>query len=147
LDEQRPQLSFFVRCSARQPIKVDNMKRGIAIAVVLGLAGVAHAKDPLVVMYGVGGNTCGDFLADRAKNSAYANSVYASYIYGFITGTNQFARTAGFTRQVQGSLTEGTVLAVADKYCRENPQHPFASAINTLIGSNVTTFDPDSKGR
>jgi hypothetical protein len=85
----------------------------------------AMAETPRVVpnayvnYYGIGANTCAQYLDDRKKDgnsSAVRGAFYAAWFKGYVSGFNQFA-----SKQVEVQLEPSRVLAYFDKWCRDNP--------------------------
>lgn len=87
---------------------------------------------------GAGTVQCGDFLAARKKESAAINSTFVSWLLGYISAYNQFSPN----RQVRDIPSPATLLAFADRYCRDNPLSPFKHAADALLaelGGNLLT--------
>lgn len=81
-----------------------------------------HTGDPnrKQAFYGVGLNSCGQYLQDREKDNnklvGIYGQVYTSWFHGYVSGFNTFA-----SRQAEGQLEQATVVAYFDKWCRDNP--------------------------
>lgn len=72
--------------------------------------------NPQVKYYGIGANTCQQYLDDRkkdGKSSGIRGAFYTAWFKGYVSGFNQFA-----TRQVDVQLEPPSVLAFFDKWCR-----------------------------
>jgi hypothetical protein len=85
----------------------------------------AMAETPRVVpnayvnYYGIGANTCGQYLNDRKKDgnsSGVRGAFYTAWFKGYVSGFNQFA-----SKQVEVQLEPARVVAYFDKWCRDNP--------------------------
>jgi hypothetical protein len=75
--------------------------------------------NPYVNYYGIGANTCGQYLDDRKKDggsSGVRGAFYATWFKGYVSGFNQFA-----TKQVKVQLEPSRVVEYFDKWCRDNP--------------------------
>lgn len=108
----------------------------VTVVVVGLLAGLAWAQnrpgarpEDKISVYGFATEQCGDYLANRAKNSQAINSMYAVYAWGFISATNLYDVEPAIT----GAISQGTILAFADKHCRDNPLSTFGVALASLI--------------
>jgi hypothetical protein len=69
--------------------------------------------------YGIGANTCGQYLGDRKKDrgpSGVRGAFYATWFKGYVSGFNQFA-----SKQVEVQLEPSRVVAYFDKWCSDNP--------------------------
>lgn len=102
------------------------MKNLIAI-LVLSTAGTAFAQG--VAVKGIGTFSCGKYLQLRAERSEAQNSVFVSWVWGYMAAFNMESRTP-----TKPDLPdEPSTLAYVDKYCRENPLETVLGATNTLI--------------
>jgi len=69
--------------------------------------------------YGIGANTCAQYLDDRkndGNSSGVRGAFYATWFKGYVSGFNQFA-----TRQVNVQLEPSIVVAYFDKWCSDHP--------------------------
>ena len=69
--------------------------------------------------YGLGANTCAQYLDDRQKDgnlSGIRGAFYASWFKGYVSGFNQFA-----SKQVEVQLEPSRVVTYFDKWCRDHP--------------------------
>lgn len=113
--------------------------RGVMRKVILLLAFVssgAIAETPRLVpdsqvnYYGIGANTCAQFLDDRKQDgdsSGVRGAFYAAWFKGYVSGFNQFA-----SKQVEVQLEPSRVLRYFDKWCRDNPSGNVVGAASCL---------------
>jgi len=101
------------------------MKCKIVILLLAFVSGTAMAETHRLIpnsqvnYYGLGANTCTQYLGDRAKDgklSGRRGAFYTSWFKGYVSGFNQFA-----TRQVSVQLEPANVLAYFDHWCRDHP--------------------------
>jgi hypothetical protein len=98
---------------------------------------MASAQRPAQIG-GAGTVRCGDYLDHRKRESNALNSTYQSWILGYISAYNQFSPN----KQVKDIPSPATLLAFADRYCREQPLSHVKHAADMLIqelGGNLMT--------
>lgn len=105
----------------KRPIRV--LMLGVAFFVS---ATCAVAQQRTAQIQGVGGDTCGEYVA-RQRLSAYEYMVH-SWMQGYMAGYNAFAKSP----QVKPPSIE-TLEAFIDKYCRDNPLATVAAMTDSLI--------------
>ena len=95
----------------------------VVIVVVFGLGGlggyVLHGQDTLRNL-GVGGDSCGTWLADRRQDdgaASWAEIIKNSWVNGYLTGLQEYG--LGLS-QSQARDLEGRA-AWIDNYCQSNP--------------------------
>ena len=84
--------------------------------------------------YGVGANTCAQYLDDRnkdGKSSGLRGAFYTAWFKGYVSGFNQFA-----SKQVNVQLEPARVLAYFDKWCRDNPSGNVVGAAICLTAAS-----------
>lgn len=91
----------------------------LAIAT-LSLVAATTSAAPLgegIIAYGTGGEGCGTYIENRRKpNQVYDYEMW-QWAAGFISAYNFYP----IQPQVKRTLSNSTILAYLDKYCRENP--------------------------
>ncbi|APW37626.1 hypothetical protein RD110_10855 [Rhodoferax koreense] len=61
-------------------------------------------------------------MEDIGKGNAANKAIYATYIYGFLTGYNAYNQE----RQISTDLVEATMIAYGNKYCSAFPLNLFS---------------------
>ena len=98
--------------------------------LVLLLWGIdAAASDGRFIVLGEGNTTCGMYLAHRRDAGPVQNFAYARWTQGFISGWNIMAQPG---QKIRTEVSPDTILAYADKYCRDNPLDVFLNAASAL---------------
>ena len=99
------------------------MRKVMLLLAFAGGGAIAETPRPVpnaqVNYYGIGANTCGQYLDDRKEDGnsfGVRGAFYATWFKGYVSGFNQFA-----TRQVKVQLEPSRVVAYFDKWCRDNP--------------------------
>jgi hypothetical protein len=94
--------------------------------------------------YGIGANTCAQYLDDRKKDansSGVRGAFYATWFKGYVSGFNQFA-----TKQVIVQLEPSRVVAYFDKWCSEHPSgNVVGAAVCLTEASGGTPIDFNCK--
>jgi hypothetical protein len=81
-----------------------------------------------VTLYGAGGSSCGQWLADREKPMHH---VELNWVLGFVTASENFF---GELKLPMPRHTDANAItAWVDKYCRENPLKNIADASANLV--------------
>jgi hypothetical protein len=93
------------------------MLRSWSIALPLLMASDAATSQNAASIYGVGSHTCGTYLDNRAK-VPNAGQIYATWVYGLISGHNLFTSGSQIRRD---QIEEAAIVAYLDKACREEP--------------------------
>jgi hypothetical protein len=94
----------------------------VATAFTLALvatSAVAQSSSKQIAFVGLGTKSCGHFLETRAKADEFLDSVMATWVEGFLTGTNVQRYESG--RPFVPLPDRASTLAFVDKYCRDNP--------------------------
>jgi hypothetical protein len=84
--------------------------------------------------YGIGANTCAQYLGDRKQDgnsSGVRGAFYATWFKGYVSGFNQFA-----TKQVKVQLEPSRVVAYFDKWCSDNPSGNVVGAALCLTAAS-----------
>jgi len=93
------------------------------------------AAQRAATMMGVGGFSCGQYLAHRqSENESYSGNqtgVYATWVWGYISGYNHFS-----SRPPIEPPDENAVIAYLDKYCRNNPLSLVVSGAICLVADS-----------
>ena len=97
----------------------------VAMAALLIVA-VADAET-LVYVYSLQDSSCGWWSSRRGDGNT--RSVVAFWSRGFISGYNWFNQS----NQVRRDLSDDTIVACIDKYCRDNPSKNIEAATISLI--------------
>lgn len=113
------------------------MKKNV-VAIVISAA-ISHGAMAVDNYYltGVGTDSCGDYLAMRAKfdrnayEGSYATAV-VEWVRGFDAGQNSLRSELG-KRQSTYAVRPATVLAYVDKFCKDNPLGNVAAGSICLI--------------
>jgi hypothetical protein len=99
--------------------------RKVILMLLTFASSVAMAETPRLVLnaqvnyYGIGANTCTQYLDDRkkdGKSSGIRGAFYTAWFKGYVSGFNQFA-----TKQVNVRLEPPGVLTYFDKWCSDHP--------------------------
>jgi hypothetical protein len=99
--------------------------RKVILMLLAFASSVAMAETPRLVpnaqvnYYGIGANTCMQYLDDRKKDgklSGIRGAFYTAWFKGYVSGFNQFA-----TKQVNVQLEPSGVLPYFDKWCSDHP--------------------------
>ena len=84
--------------------------------------------------YGIGANTCAQYLDDRKQDgnsSGQRGAFYATWFKGYVSGFNQFA-----SKQVNVQLEPSRVVAYFDQWCRDNPSGNVVGAAVCLTAAS-----------
>ena len=98
------------------------------VSIFLALAVSATAQRTASIA-GAGGIECGEYLERRTRNLPALDSLYVSWLSGYVSGYNQFSPN----NQITKIPLPPTLLAYVDKYCREHPLSPVKHAADSLI--------------
>ena len=79
------------------------------------------------LMKGVGGDSCASVLAN-IHNDPGVRGGYASWLQGYLTRYN-YENETSLGKYIDG----GTLLNIATKHCRENPEDDFPAAAESVI--------------
>jgi hypothetical protein len=116
------------------------MMRKIILMLLAFVSSGAMAETPRVIpnaqvnYYGIGANTCGQYLDDRKKDgnsSGVRGAFYATWFKGYVSGFNQFA-----SKQVGVQLEPSRVVAYFDKWCSDNPSGNVVGAALCLTAAS-----------
>lgn len=89
----------------------------------------ADAKGDFAIDGG-GGRQCSAFTeAAKKRNTDYF--LYAGWVEGYISATNQYAKD---TYDITPWQTTELLLAALGQYCAKNPKQPFVVAVNSMLG-------------
>jgi hypothetical protein len=116
------------------------MKRALIVAAIAALlSGPAAARQ--YAIYGVAGDSCGRWTADRADPDGWPAIVATQWLAGFLTGYNMVLAgmsvlsSPGYYDILAGEA--GTdfsgALAWIDNYCHENATVSIAGAAHRLV--------------
>ena len=84
------------------------------------------------VISGPGANTCGSYLEARSANDSVNNNLLSSWIQGFLSGAN--VERARVKLKMNAIPDASSLLAYADKYCRNSPLKSLTQAVIQLDG-------------
>jgi hypothetical protein len=99
--------------------------RKVILPLLAFASSAAMAETPRLVpnsqvnYYGIGANTCAQYLDDRKKDgklSGIRGAFYTAWFKGYVSGFNQFA-----TKQVSVQLEPPSVLTYFDQWCSGHP--------------------------
>lgn len=79
---------------------------------------------------GGGGRQCSSF-SEAAKKQNTDYFLFAGWVEGYISGTNQYAKD---TYDITPWQTTELLLAALGQYCAKNPKQPFVVAVNSMLG-------------
>jgi hypothetical protein len=109
------------------------MIRKLGVAILIALAPFQAQSERALASYGVGVDSCGQYLEKRQrdKNSytGVSAQVYVSWVHGYATGLN----VAGEKNLVVESIPTNSSIAYLDKYCRDNPLRSVFAGIGCLL--------------
>lgn len=74
--------------------------------------------------YGAGGDSCGRWLAARARSDWFS---YTNWVFGFVSAANLYER-----RPLRETDAEAMKVWL-DEYCRKNPLEPLSGAALKLV--------------
>lgn len=110
------------------------MKRLFATVALLFLAstaGNAASKGGEYAVKDAGRATCERYVAVR-KEKAQAYFLYLGWISGYLSAYNRFAEE---TVDIVPWQNTDLLAAFVENHCRNNPQQPFAKAVDALIAA------------
>ena len=102
---------------------------------------MSEEKENYVIVWGLEGQQCGDYLSNRQSgdNNAYKGSVasaHFAYYMGLRTGYNM--ATTGI--QSKGKVSQATVIAYLDNFCRTHPLKNLYIGYGCLLQSSGVKF-------
>lgn len=91
---------------------------GCATATAILASHISVAQE--ISVRGIGNFSCGKYMELRKEPSQAQDSIFVSWIWGFLAGMGMEADRAG----AESAPETEAALAYMDKYCRERPLEP-----------------------
>jgi hypothetical protein len=104
------------------------MKRFGLVLLIVVLPMQLHAQRAYTGA-GAGSIECGSYLKARQQKSVADEDVVAQWAWGYMSAYNFFSSH----KQVR-VISQDTLLAYMDKFCKDNPLSVLSQGINGLIG-------------
>ena len=110
--------------------KQPSVVKIFAVGIATALAVTSASSESLGI--GSGTQSCGTYLQGRRVPNDFVDYQTAQWVWGYLSAYNRYVAYSKFT-PVSKNVPSGDVLAYLDKYCRENPLHVMAQAMDVFI--------------
>ena len=103
---------------------------GLGLMLLFPATGTAQRA----MVHGFGAKTCGAFVVARNEKKAYEESMFLSWLAGYVSGTNRaIAGASERDADIATGVDMDAMRVWVDKYCRDKPLDLFSTAVVNLV--------------